>query len=69
MLDNLMLNNNSSYESLPTFGLQHSGLNMTLIIADRPKKCITRISRLRQMSFPSDVLHFGKQVLLLLVFI
>ncbi|CEG76937.1 hypothetical protein RMATCC62417_11762 [Rhizopus microsporus] len=69
MLDNLILNNSGSYEGLATFELQHSDLNVTLIIVDRPKKYITRIRRLKQMSFPSDVLHFGKQVLPLLVLI
>ncbi|KAI8067365.1 hypothetical protein BDF21DRAFT_426522 [Thamnidium elegans] len=33
MLDNLVFNNNGSYEGLVTFGLQQSGLNMILIIA------------------------------------
>ena len=35
MLDNLVFNNNGSYEGLGTFGLQQYGLDMTLIIADR----------------------------------
>ncbi|CAO3617262.1 unnamed protein product [Mucor fragilis] len=67
MLDNLASNNNDSYEGLTTFGLQQSGLNMTLITADRPKAYITRSTRLKQLSFPSEVRLFGKQVLPLLV--
>ncbi|EIE88781.1 hypothetical protein RO3G_13492 [Rhizopus delemar RA 99-880] len=67
MLDNLVFNNNGSYESLATFGLRQSGLNITLIITDKPKAYITRITRLKQLSFPSEVRLFGKQVLPLLV--
>jgi hypothetical protein len=52
MLDNLVFNNNGSYEGLGTFGLQQSGLNMTLLIADRPNAYITRITRLKQLGFP-----------------
>ncbi|CAO3683980.1 unnamed protein product [Rhizopus stolonifer] len=67
MLDSLVFNNNGSYEGLATFGLQQSGLGMTLIIADKPKAYITRITRLKQLNFPSEVRLFGKQVLPLLV--
>lgn len=69
MLDNLVFNNNGSYESLGTLGLQQSGLNMSLIIADKPSLYITRITRLKQLAFPSEVRLFGKQVLPLLVLI
>ncbi|PHZ16827.1 uncharacterized protein RHIMIDRAFT_289552 [Rhizopus microsporus ATCC 52813] len=40
MLDNLILNNNGSCEVLITFELQHSGLNVTLMIADRPESTL-----------------------------
>lgn len=69
ILDKLISNNNGSYEGLTTFGLQHSGLNVTLMTTDKPKKYITRISGLKQMSFPNNVSLFGKQVLPLLVLI
>ncbi|KAG2196029.1 hypothetical protein INT47_005365, partial [Mucor saturninus] len=39
------------------------------IIADKPSKYITRITRLNQLGFPSEVRLFGKQVLPLLVLI
>lgn len=43
MLGSLIFNNKGNHQGLATFGLQHSGLNMTLIIADKPKAYITRI--------------------------
>lgn len=43
MLDNLVFVNNDNYEGLGTFMLQQFGLNMTLIIADKPSRYITSL--------------------------
>jgi hypothetical protein len=40
MLDQLITNNNNKHKVLATFGIQTSGLTITLLVADRPTRYI-----------------------------
>lgn len=46
---------------------QFIGLHMKVIIADRPKGYITRISSCKNLQIPTDITSFGEQVLPILV--
>ncbi|KAI7905775.1 uncharacterized protein BX663DRAFT_468531 [Cokeromyces recurvatus] len=62
MLDHLILKN-KDFIGMKAFGIIHSGLTMQLITADRPHRYITRISRGKELSIPSNVEKFGAKVL------
>lgn len=62
MLDRLILKK-KDFSEVKAFGVVHSGLTMQLITADRPSKYITRLTRGKELTIPTNVNKFGSEVL------
>ncbi|KAI8082352.1 hypothetical protein BDF21DRAFT_338462 [Thamnidium elegans] len=45
---------------LCTVSVFHSGLHMKVIIADKPKKYLTRISSCKNLQMPTTITGFGE---------
>ncbi|KAI7889881.1 uncharacterized protein EV154DRAFT_268247 [Mucor mucedo] len=69
MLDKLVTSNQNEYQGLSIFGIQTSGLSITLLAADKPTPYITRISKIKDLSVSSDISHFTRSILPLIVLI
>jgi hypothetical protein len=67
-LDRLIINS-KRYKGLVAFGIQTSGLSIILFAADRPTPYTTRITKIQELAFPSDVSLFGQKVLPLIMLI
>lgn len=67
MLDKLIIKSNNEFERLRVYGIQHSGLSMTIFVADRPTRYVTRIKKVVKLSVSSDETMFKDSVLPLLV--
>lgn len=69
MLDKLVTSNQNIYENLSVFGIQNSGLSITLLAADKPTPYITRKTKIKDISVSSDVSHFTTSILPLIILI
>ncbi|RCH79976.1 hypothetical protein CU097_002841, partial [Rhizopus azygosporus] len=69
MLDKLVTSNQNESKDLSVFGIQTAGLSITLLAADKPTPYITRITKIKDLSISSDVSHFTRSILPLIVLI
>lgn len=69
MLDKLLTSNQNESKDLSVFGIQTAGLSIALLAADKPTPYITRITKIKDLSISSDVSHFTRSILPLIVLI
>ncbi|KAG1460890.1 hypothetical protein G6F56_005843 [Rhizopus delemar] len=69
MLDKLVTSNQNESKDLSVFGIQTAGLSITLLAADKPTPYITRITKIKDLSISSDISHFTRSILPLIILI
>ncbi|KAG0929241.1 hypothetical protein G6F57_012745 [Rhizopus arrhizus] len=67
MLDLLIERKQGDCDDLSTVGIVHSGLHLRVILADRPKGYVTRVTSYKELRLSTDITGFGEQVLPVLV--
>lgn len=69
MLDALIRYNHDVHDDLAVFGVQHTGLTITFLAADRPSPYITRINHVTSKQISSNISLFGATVLPVVVLV
>ncbi|EIE90134.1 hypothetical protein RO3G_14845 [Rhizopus delemar RA 99-880] len=69
MLDILIEEKQGDCGDLSTVDMLHSALHLSVIVADRPKEYIARITSYNKLKLSMEITGFGEQVLPVLVHI
>ena len=63
IVDQFIITSNYNVHGIKVFGIQHSGLSMSLFVANRPTQYITRITKVVKLSVSSDEAMFWNCIL------